>query len=415
MAQFDTIRTATGARAAEIDKGLRAHMNKVYGTMSVGMLITFAVARAVGTNPQILSVFRNPLTLSPNLLGWIVMFAPLIMVFAFGSIINRLTAAGAQLFFYAFAAVMGLSICWIFVAFTGISIAQVFLITSIAFAGLALYGYATKRDLSAKGTFLLMCLIGLFGAMAINLSFIELSLIIAVIKIVGLVLLILIVIYVLVRHFSLVVLLGLIVAIDVFFVMGVDLVSDPATKLDEQVEFHRQLQVKKIDLQSDIYDISGEIRTRSERKINTINSTEGIIDKLGNELKEKVNEAKELDSQIQESRSSMTELSDKLERRDRESWITKARKFVFRQAKAIGSRFVPDQSFLGDAISFFGVLIFAGLTAYDTQNMKTTYLQMAHASDQEWLGKATIMGALSLYLDFLNMFMFLLHLFGNRE
>ena len=67
------------------------------------------------------------------------------------------------------------------------------------------------------------------------------------------------------------------------------------------------------------------------------------------------------------------------------------------------------------AISSIGVLIFAGLTAYDTQKIKNTYLQMAHAGDQEWLGKAAIMGALSLYLDFINMFMMLLTLFGNRE
>ncbi|MFT7595327.1 MAG: FtsH-binding integral membrane protein [Paracoccaceae bacterium] len=67
------------------------------------------------------------------------------------------------------------------------------------------------------------------------------------------------------------------------------------------------------------------------------------------------------------------------------------------------------------AISAIGVLIFAGLTAYDTQKIKNTYLQMASAGDSEWLGKAAIMGALSLYLDFINMFMFMLHLFGNRE
>ena len=67
------------------------------------------------------------------------------------------------------------------------------------------------------------------------------------------------------------------------------------------------------------------------------------------------------------------------------------------------------------AISVIGVLIFAGLTAYDTQNIKTTYLQMAHSGDQEWLGKAAIMGALNLYLDFINMFMFLLQFLGDRE
>ena len=110
MADINTIRTAAGARAAEIDEGLRAHMNKVYGTMSVGMLITFAVAWAVGTSPALLSVFRDPATLQPNILGWIIMFAPLAMVFGFSAMINRFSAAAAQLFFYAFAAVMGLCV-----------------------------------------------------------------------------------------------------------------------------------------------------------------------------------------------------------------------------------------------------------------------------------------------------------------
>lgn len=67
------------------------------------------------------------------------------------------------------------------------------------------------------------------------------------------------------------------------------------------------------------------------------------------------------------------------------------------------------------AISVIGVLIFAGLTAYDTQNIKNTYLAHAHHGDTEWLGKSAIMGALSLYLNFINMFMMLLQLFGNRE
>ena len=67
------------------------------------------------------------------------------------------------------------------------------------------------------------------------------------------------------------------------------------------------------------------------------------------------------------------------------------------------------------AVSALGVLIFAGLTAYDTQNIKNTYIQMATAGQTEWLGKAAIMGALSLYLDFINMFMFLLQFLGARE
>ncbi len=258
MAQFDTIRTATGARAAEIDEGLRAHMNKVYGTMSVGMLITFAAAWAIAglattTDPsaaaaqlsanKYLTSFGATLFASP--LKWVIMFAPLAFVFGFSAGINRLSAAGAQTVFYLFAAVMGVSISWIFLVFTGQSIIQVFLITAIAFAGLSLYGYTTKKDLSAMGTFLIMGVIGLIVASIVNI-------------------------------------------------------------------------------------------------------------------------------------------------------------FIASSAVAF-------------AISVIGVLVFAGLTAYDTQNIKTTYLQMAHSGDKEWLGKAAIMGALSLYLDFINMFMFLLQLFGSRE
>lgn len=97
------------------------------------------------------------------------MFAPLIMVFAFAGMINRMSAATAQLVFYSFAAVMGLSISWIFAVFTGVSIAQTFLVTAVAFAGLSLYGYTTKKDLSGLGTFLMMGVIGLIVAMVINI------------------------------------------------------------------------------------------------------------------------------------------------------------------------------------------------------------------------------------------------------
>lgn len=240
MAQFDTIRSGVGtAQAARIDEGLRAHMNKVYGLMSVAMVVTAGVAWAVGTNEAMLSiVFGSPLK-------WVVMFAPLVMVFAFGALINRLSVAAAQLFFYVYAAAVGLSLSFIFAVYTGTSIAQTFLVTAIAFAGLSLYGYTTKKDLSGMGTFLMMGLIGLIVASIVNIF--------------------------------------------------------------------------------------------------------------------------------------------------------------------LGS------SALAFAISVIGVLIFAGLTAYDTQNIKNTYIEHAVHGDQEWLGKAAIMGALNLYMDFINMFMFLLQFLGNRE
>ncbi|KAF0115621.1 MAG: hypothetical protein FD150_908 [Rhodobacteraceae bacterium] len=169
MAEFDTVRSVGVGARAQIDEGLRAHMNKVYGLMSVAMVVTAGVAWAVGSSDALLAIFRDPLTLRPNILGWVVMFAPIAMVFAFGALLNRMSAAAAQVFFYAFAAVMGLSLAWIFKVFTGVSIAQTFLITAISFAGLSLYGYVTKRDLSGMGTFLMMGLIGLLVAMVVNI------------------------------------------------------------------------------------------------------------------------------------------------------------------------------------------------------------------------------------------------------
>jgi len=256
MAEYNTIGTAAGVQAGQIDEGLRAHMNKVYGTMSVGMLITALAAWAI--SGLAVSAVPTPYAISEGTyltdfgvtiytsgLRWVIMLAPLAFVFGLSAMINKMSAATAQLVFYSFAATMGLSLSSIFLVYTATSITQVFLITSIAFAGLSLYGYTTKKDLSGMGTFLMMGLIGLIVAMVVN-------------------------------------------------------------------------------------------------------------------------------------------------------WFLKSEAIMF-------------------AISAIGVLIFAGLTAYDTQKIKTTYLQMAHSGDQEWLGKAAIMGALSLYLDFINMFIFLLHLFGNRN
>jgi FtsH-binding integral membrane protein len=257
MADYQTIRTtAAGARSVEIDEGLRAHMTKVYSTMSVGMLITALVSWAVAglavsetpTAYQIgadtyLTSMGAAIYASP--LKWLIMFAPLLFVFGFSAGINRMSAATAQTVFYMFAAVMGLSISSIFLVFTGVSIVTTFLVTAIAFASLSLYGYTTKKDLSAMGTFLMMGLVGLIVAMIINI-------------------------------------------------------------------------------------------------------------------------------------------------------------FVASSA-------------LQFAISLIGVLIFAGLTAYDTQSIKNEYIQMASSGDQEWLGKSAIMGALRLYLDFINMFMFLLQFLGQRE
>jgi uncharacterized protein len=254
MAEFETVRrTGAGVRTAEVDEGLRAHMTKVYGLMAVAMVITGAVAWVVGTDfarvvagePTMLIPAGVLQALFASPLRWVVMFAPLVVVFAFSAGLNRMSEGAAQGVFWLFSALMGLSIAWIFAVFTGMSIAQVFFVTAIAFLGLTLWGYTTKRDISAWGSFLIMGVIGLIVAMIVNIF-----------------------------------------------------LASPALMF---------------------------------------------------------------------------------------------------------------------AISAIGVLIFAGLTAYDTQNIKNTYLQMRASDGEAYVGKAAIMGALQLYLDFINMFMFLLQLFGQRE
>ena len=244
MAEYQTAKSYVDSSQA-IDIGLRAHMNKVYGLMSLAMLITGAVAFAVGTYEN----DRGELVLVNAIFGtwlsWVVMLAPLGVVFMFGAKIHSMSKATAQLVFWLFAALIGLSISYIFAAFTGISIAQTFLTTAVAFGALSLYGYTTKKDLSGLGNFLFIGLIGIIVASIANWFF-----------------------------------------------------QSPGMHL---------------------------------------------------------------------------------------------------------------------AISAIGVLIFAGLTAYDTQNIKNTYLQYRSAYGEEYAEKMGIMGALSLYLNFLNMFMFLLQFMGNRD
>ncbi|MGR3641092.1 Bax inhibitor-1/YccA family protein [Alterinioella nitratireducens] len=198
MAEFDTIRSRGAAVSqAEIDQGLRAHMNKVYGTMSIGMVITAAAAWAIaglavtdipGGVPlrpgTYLTGLGETLYLTP--LKWVVMFAPLaFLLFGWGALMRRGSAAAVSLGFFIFAAVMGVSMSSIFLVFTPYSIVQAFLVTAIAFAGLSLFGYTTKRDLSGMGTFLMMGVFGLLGVMIVNL-FIQSELMMNVIAVVGL-------------------------------------------------------------------------------------------------------------------------------------------------------------------------------------------------------------------------------------
>jgi FtsH-binding integral membrane protein len=215
-------------------------MLSVYNYMASGVLLTGIIALLFA--PYAGQVLMNANGTGMSGLGWIITLSPLAIVFAMSFGMNRMQTSTLQILFWAFAALMGLSMSTLFLAYTGVSIAQTFFATAAAYAGLSLYGYTTKRDLSGMGTFLIMGVVGLLVAMLIN---------------------------------------------------------------------------------------------------------------------------------------------------------------MFLQSSAMAL-----------AISAIGVLLFAGLTAYDTQRIKSLYF---YVQGTEMLGKTVIMGALQLYLDFINMFQFLLYFMGNRR
>ena len=234
--------TTTIGRDVAYDAGLRAHMLSVYNYMASAVLLTGVVSLLFAKSDAVLALVDWN-TGRPSGLGYLAMFAPLGIVLWMSFGFNRISAATAQILYWVYAVLIGISLSTIFIFYTEGSIALTFFATAGAFAGLSLFGYTTKRDLSGMGTFLIMGLVGIIVAMVVNLF-----------------------------------------------------------------------------LQSGTFSL---------------------------------------------------------------------------------------------AIAALGVLIFAGLTAYDTQKIKSMYFQLAGTGDE--LRKAAIFGALQLYLDFLNMFLFLLRLFGNRN
>ena len=240
--QFDPrtagVTSATvGVPRAARDAGLRSYMLSVYNYMASGVLLTGIVALGLAMTGVAQSLWYGG-----GILRWVVIFAPLIMVMIMGFRAQRMSTGAMQAFFWAFAAVMGVSMSVIPLVYDGTSIAQCFFATAVAFLSLSLWGYTTKRDLSGFGTFLIMGVVGLFVVM-------------------------------------------------------------------------------------------------------------------------------------------------------------------------LGNLFIRSDA-LSMVISVVGVFLFAGLTAYDTQKIKSTY---AYVAGTDMVGKTAVLGALTLYLDFINMFQFLLSLLGNRE
>jgi uncharacterized protein len=145
------------------DEGLRRHMLRVYNYMGLGLVVTGLVAFIVGTTPALyVPIFSSPLK-------WVVMLAPLAFVFFFSFKMHSMSASAAQMTFWAFSAVMGLSLASVFLVFTGASIARTFFIAATMFGAMSLFGYTTKRDLSKMGSFLIMGLIGVMIASIVNI------------------------------------------------------------------------------------------------------------------------------------------------------------------------------------------------------------------------------------------------------
>jgi FtsH-binding integral membrane protein len=174
--------TVGRADAGVIDQGLRSYMLSVYNYMALGLAFTGLAAlgaymMAVTTDPAasagtlrdgvMLTSFGYALFVSP--LKWAIIFAPLAMVFFLSARMNSMSLGDAQISFWVFAGLMGLSLSSLFLVYAHESIARVFFITAAAFGALSLYGYTTKRDLSAFGSFLIMGLFGIIIAALVNL------------------------------------------------------------------------------------------------------------------------------------------------------------------------------------------------------------------------------------------------------
>ena len=156
-----TVRPAVGA-SVDVDVGLREYMLRVYNYMGSGLALTGIVAFLAYNSGFYLSIARGPVI-------WLVMLAPLGLVMWLSYGINRMQASTAQLLFWVYSGLMGLSLAGVFYVFTGASIARVFFITAATFGAMSLYGYTTQRDLSGMGSFMFMGLIGIVIASLVNM------------------------------------------------------------------------------------------------------------------------------------------------------------------------------------------------------------------------------------------------------
>ena len=159
-----------------VDEGLRSYMLKVYNYMTSGLLLTGIMAYVFGKASVISNEAGQLIGLTPlggtlfnTPLKWLIMLAPLGFVFYLSARMYKMSLSKAQVTFWIYSAVMGLSLSWIFIVFTQVSIVRVFFISSATFAAMSLYGYTTKKDLTRLGGFLFMGLIGIIIASLVNI------------------------------------------------------------------------------------------------------------------------------------------------------------------------------------------------------------------------------------------------------
>ena len=167
---------ATSAKTAVWDAGLRAYMLKVYNYMATGVLLTgiisvisFKLSADINASGQIIALTSYGNAIFNSGLKWLVMLAPLAVILYMSFGINKMSTSKAQTVFWIFTILMGLSLSWVLIVFTGVSVARVFFITSATFGAMSIYGYTTKRDLTKLGSFLMMGLIGIIIASLVNI------------------------------------------------------------------------------------------------------------------------------------------------------------------------------------------------------------------------------------------------------
>ncbi|TPW04829.1 MAG: hypothetical protein FD125_950 [bacterium] len=171
MSDFRNSHSIPATADMSVDAGLRSFMLGVYNKLAIGLVLAGALAWTVGNVPAVQQLFytQTATGFSVTILGMVVQFLPLALIFGSMFFMKNPTAGGTSIFYWAVVTSMGASLGWIFLRYTGSSVASTFFITAAAFGGLSLFGYTTKKDLSGFGSFLIMAVIGLIIASIVNM------------------------------------------------------------------------------------------------------------------------------------------------------------------------------------------------------------------------------------------------------